>query len=198
MPSEEAFLLEQSRKLYAAWTKFCSRLPENQRQDISKDVPSLKRLRDSVKEASESWQEERKGTKSGRLKDKFSSLCNTIEHHSTLLSVIPTNDKYVCLLTGSFSAIAQVSAIYTMHFCDGIAVQISDSGSKASVNHADIASGVADSLQELAEEMVFWNSVIQEHGHTDDILRCIMELYVVVFEFLTEIFNQWSRSPWRR
>ena len=28
--------------------------------------------------------------------------------------------------------------------------------------------------------------------------RYIMELYTVVFEFLTEIFTQWSKSPWKR
>jgi hypothetical protein len=82
--------------------------------------------------------------------------------------------------------------------CDDVASLISDSVIKASVNHADIASGVAESLQELSENMVFWNSIIQEYGRTDHILRCIMELYVVVFEFLTEIFNQWSRAPWKR
>ena len=66
------------------------------------------------------------------------------------------------------------------------------------MNHVDIASGVAESLQEFSENIVFWNGVIQEHGHTESILRCIMELYVVVFEFLAEIFNQWSRSSRKR
>ena len=114
IPSEETFLLEQSRKLYAAWTKFCSRLPETKRQDMSKDVPSLKTLRNSVKEASESWEEQRKGTVTGRLKNKFSSLCKTMENHRALLSVIPKNDKYVSLLTGSLSAIAQVK--FSFHY----------------------------------------------------------------------------------
>ena len=102
------FLLEQSRKLYAAWTKFCNRLPENRGQSISKDVPSLKQLHESVKRASDSWQEDRKNTKIGRLKDKFSNICRSINDHSALLSMIPSNDKYICLLTGSVSAIAQV------------------------------------------------------------------------------------------
>jgi hypothetical protein len=49
--------------------------------------------------------------KTGRVKQIFSNLCENFNDHKTLLSVIPTNDKYVCLFTGSLAAIAQVSII---------------------------------------------------------------------------------------
>ncbi|KAI4167237.1 MAG: hypothetical protein LQ343_007373 [Gyalolechia ehrenbergii] len=138
VPDEEAVLLSQSRKLYAAWAKFCNQLPEDQRQDNSDNIPSLNHLFQSVDKASKTWQEKREGKASGRLKHIFARLCNDFKDHSKLVSIVPREDKYVCLLTGSLSAIAQ-----TVH-------------------------------------------------------RYIHELYVVVFEFLTEKFTSWSRSSWKR
>lgn len=72
------------------------------------EVPSLRLLYQHVNEASSTWKEHREGTKSGRLKTVFTKLCDTVHSHSKLVSMVPTNDKYVTLLTGSLSAIASV------------------------------------------------------------------------------------------
>ncbi|KAK8850867.1 hypothetical protein PGQ11_013346 [Apiospora arundinis] len=89
--------------------------------------------------------------------------------------MIPTNDKYVTLLTGSLSAIAS-----------------------ACTNHEKLASGVSDSLEELSDDMAYWNDLIGLFPDQGMMQRYIMELYTVVFEFLTEIFTGWSKSPWTR
>ena len=69
---------------------------------------------------------------------------------------------------------------------------------KASMNHQKIASGIADSLEELSQDLAYWNYMITDHGDIEGIHRYILELYVVVFEILTEIFASWSKSSWKR
>lgn len=69
---------------------------------------------------------------------------------------------------------------------------------KASINHTKLASGVADSLEELSQDMTYWNDLIGEYGSEPMMQRFIIELYVIVVEFLTEVFRQWSKSPWKR
>lgn len=173
---EEAVLLDQSRRLYFAWNQFQNSLPKDQRVRLGyHDRPDIKYLLETVSKASATWQIDREKTKSGRLKDKFSNLCETCKNHSTLLSVFPKDDKYVTLLTGSLSAIAQ-----------------------ASINHQNIAEGVVDTLDELSQDIDFWNRQMAEHGNIPELRRYIQELYVVVFEWFTEIFIRWSKSGWKR
>lgn len=173
---DDAVLLEQSRRLYAVWHKFQAALPKDQRQELNpNEKPDIRYLINSVTKAAMTWKEDRDRTKSGRLKQTFSNICNNCRDHSNLLSIVPSNDKYLCLLTGSISAIAQ-----------------------ASVNHQEIASAVAESLEELSQNIQFWNRQMNVHGDVQVMWRYIRELYVVVFEFLTEIFTQWSRSPIKR
>ncbi|KAL8988504.1 MAG: hypothetical protein Q9177_002433 [Variospora cf. flavescens] len=136
---------------------------QRQRQELAGEVPSLQYLFRSVEKAS------------GRLKQVFARLCNNFKDLSTLPSVLPKEDKYVCLVTGSLSAIA-----------------------RASTNHQEIANAVADSLEELGQDMAFWNSLITGYTSLKTLHRYIRDLYVVVFEFLTEIFIKWSKSSWKR
>ena len=108
IPNEETILLEQSRKLYESWDKFRKALPKDQCQDLDEQPPNIRYLFDSVKAASNTWQQDRSGKKSGRLKKIFTDLCNNCNDHSELFSIIPSDDKYICLFTGSLAAIAQV------------------------------------------------------------------------------------------
>ncbi|KAL8707334.1 MAG: hypothetical protein Q9220_007624 [cf. Caloplaca sp. 1 TL-2023] len=200
-PEEEAVLLQQSRKLYAAWQKFCHRLPESQRVDEN-SVPSITTLFRSVEEASQTWQDERKSRRLGKLKQIFTTLCSCFKDHSNLLSIVPTNDKYICLLTGSLSTIASVRRA----FCNGVNlpfISASKFGSfpnldQASTNHQAIADAVADSIDGLGQDIAYWNVLIKGSQDSKAVCRYVRELYVVVFEFLTEIFTNWSRSSWKR
>ncbi|SPJ90367.1 uncharacterized protein FTOL_13248 [Fusarium torulosum] len=176
VPDEEAVLIDQSRRLHAAWSKFRRDLPKDQQVQIEgRDLPDINYLVATVKKASETWQSDREGSKLGKLKSKFHSLCETCQDHSSLLSIIPKDDKYVTLLTGSLSAIAQ-----------------------ATINHQNLAEGVADTLDDLSHDIDFWNRQMREHGNIPSLRKYIQELYVVVFEFFTEIFNKWSKSGWKR
>ncbi|EEA28122.1 hypothetical protein PMAA_029400 [Talaromyces marneffei ATCC 18224] len=168
LQDDHVVLLDQSRRLKS--------LP--QYQDMEVDLsqrPDIKCLIDTVSKAASTWQEDRERSKSGRLKEKFSKLCENCQNHSKLLSVIPSQDKYISLLTGSLSAIAQ-----------------------ASINHKNIAEGVVKGLDELSKDIEFWNRQMEEHGDIKMLRQYIQELYVVVFEAFTDIFTSWSKSSWKR
>ncbi|KAF5692734.1 hypothetical protein FDENT_2609 [Fusarium denticulatum] len=129
----------------------------------------------AVTKASATWLSDREESKLGKLKSKFRGLCETCHDHSSLLAIIPKDDKYVTLLTGSLSAIAQ-----------------------ATINHQNIAEGVADTLDDLCHDIDFWNRQMMEHGNIPSLRQYIQELYVIVFEFFTEVFDKWSKSGWKR
>jgi hypothetical protein len=76
---------------------------------MTNGIPSLRFLFQTVDTASKIWQEDRESKKTGRVKQIFTNLCKNFNDHKALLSVIPSDDKYVCLLSGSLAAIAQVS-----------------------------------------------------------------------------------------
>ncbi|KAI0450703.1 hypothetical protein F5B21DRAFT_528707 [Xylaria acuta] len=167
IPDEEILLQEQSRKLYQAWDNFCKRLPDEERGKACNEMPSIKLLYASVSQAAESWKEKREGSKTGRAKHIFTRLCDTFQPHTNLISVLPTDNTYVTLLTGSLTAIAQ-----------------------ASINHQELADGVSSTLEDLSQGMAYWNELISEYSDTKILHRYIRDLYVVVFEFLTEIFTE--------
>lgn len=175
-PDEDAVLLQQSQRLHAAWSKFRKNLPEEQQIRLGDcDRPDIKFLVATVNKASATWQSDREESKLGKLKSKFRSLCETCNDHSALLAIFPKDEKYVTLLTGSLSAIAQ-----------------------ATINHQKIAEAVADTLDDLSHDIDFWNRQMLEHGKIPALRPYIQELYVVVFEFFTEIFTKWSKSGWKR
>ena len=176
VPDDEAVLFQQSQRLYAAWSKFRGNLPREQQLELGdRDRPDIKFLVATVTKAPASWQSGRDESKLGRLKSKFQGLCKTFSSHSALLSVLPKDDKYITLLAGSLSAIAQ-----------------------ATINNQKIAEGVADTLEDLSHDIDIWNRQMLEHGNIPALRRYIQELYVVVFEFFTEIFTRWSKSSWKR
>lgn len=176
VPDEEAVLFHQSQRLHTAWSKFQRSLPEDQRmQLVDSDRPDINFLMTTVKKASTTWKSDREESKLGKLKSKFQKLCQTCQDHSSLLAILPKDDKYVTLLTGSISAIAQ-----------------------ATINHQNIAEGVADTIDDLNHDIDFWNRQMMEHGNIPALRPYIQELYIVVFEFFTEIFTKWSKSGWKR
>ncbi|KAF5973951.1 hypothetical protein FBULB1_8020 [Fusarium bulbicola] len=130
---EEVVLFEQSRRLYAAWDKFRHDLPKDQQTKLEpNDRPDLNYLLATVAKASESWKLDRDESKLGKLKSKFHSICQSCRENSSLLAIIPKDDKYITLLTGSISLIAQ-----------------------ATINHQKIAEGVADTLDDPSHDINF-------------------------------------------
>jgi DNA repair ATPase RecN len=151
LQDDHVVLLDQSRRLYAAWIKFRKSLSQHQHmEEDSSQRPDIKYLIDTVSKAASTWQEDREESKSGKLKEKFFKLCENCKNHGKLLAVIPSHDKYISLLTGSLSAIAQ-----------------------ASINHKHIAEGVVKGLDELGMDIesgiARWRSTVT--------LRCCVSIF---------------------
>ncbi|RWA13068.1 hypothetical protein EKO27_g2021 [Xylaria grammica] len=172
VPDEEALLREQSRKLYKAWNDFCKRLPREQREKACDEIPSIKLLHASVSQAAESWKDKREGTKIGRTKRIFTRLCETFLSHKNLVSVLPTDNMYVTLITGSLTAIAQ-----------------------ASINHQELAEGVSSTLEDLSDDMNYWNELIREYSDTQILHRMVK---VVVEKPLMRFITSFDEKAFKR
>lgn len=116
VPDEEQLLLEQSGALAHAWEKFNRQLPEDRRDFVRNQPPSLTAVHDAIRKASVTWQSKRSDSRLGKLKKVFANVCESCSDHSDLLAVIPSGDKYVSLVTGSLSAIGKVCFHFHFHF----------------------------------------------------------------------------------
>ena len=72
--------------------------------------PRLKAVVEAVATADSSWKKNRESTKAGRMKTLFSKVAGSLNNHKDLFAILPSGDKYVCLVTGSVSAIVKVSS----------------------------------------------------------------------------------------
>lgn len=66
------------------------------------------------------------------------------------------------------------------------------------MNHDDIAEGISDGLDNLCDDIFFWRRQLIVFQDEPVMQRYSMQLYIVVFEFLVEIFSSWSQSSWDR
>jgi hypothetical protein len=69
---------------------------------------------------------------------------------------------------------------------------------EATINHERLAEGVADGIKQLSDDLVFWNKQLGVHGDNPAMQGYVKDLYVVIFEFLTDVFVEWSSSGWQR
>ncbi|RMY77928.1 hypothetical protein D0862_13469 [Hortaea werneckii] len=69
---------------------------------------------------------------------------------------------------------------------------------KATINHEDIALALSDSLEQLCEDIMHWKEQVLAHPDLAFIQRLVQELYVVVFQYLTNLLVTWSSSGWKR
>ena len=105
---EEAQLAKQSKELADAWVKFQRSLPEDHQEKIPTSPPSIDVLLDAVETARSKRTQALSTTKLGKTKQGFEKVCKSLDNHDSLMAMIPSGDKYICLLTGSLSAIVKV------------------------------------------------------------------------------------------
>lgn len=61
--------------------------------------------------ANEKWGNNREATKTGRMRALFTKSGKNLHKSRELFAMVPSGDKYVSLLAGSFSAMIKVSKI---------------------------------------------------------------------------------------
>ncbi|KAI7553626.1 hypothetical protein KC331_g1101 [Hortaea werneckii] len=98
-----------------------------------------------------------------------------MDDHRIILEVLPDNNKYLSLIIGSVTCIV-----------------------KATINHEAIALALTDSLEQLCEDITHWKDQVLAHPDLPSIQRLVRELYVVVFQYLTDVLATWSSSGWKR
>jgi hypothetical protein len=168
-------LLKCSQALAKAWKTFQQRLPLEQQGILHDAPPKLSTLFNAVKAASNKWEAERDESRWGKTKALFAKLARSADDHSQLLAMVPNNDKYFSLITGSLSAITD-----------------------ATLRHEELAVALSESLEQLCEDIAHWREQVLVHAKVPSMQGYVRELYVLVFEFLTGIFTKWSASGFSR
>ncbi|KAL9115720.1 MAG: hypothetical protein Q9227_000088 [Pyrenula ochraceoflavens] len=70
---------------------------------------------------------------------------------------------------------------------------------KATVNHEDIAEAVSEGLADLCDNIFYWRRHLLKFQNEPLIQRYSIDLYVVIFDFLVDVFTNWSGgSTWDR
>jgi hypothetical protein len=112
MSLEQDQLDQASRRLVQAWQRFAGKLnkklPPGQQIDLSQP-PNFMTLQKAVEDAQRSWKKHREETSMGRFHGALANLTQSFDDYKDLLGIIPADDRYICLLTGTLSALAKVA-----------------------------------------------------------------------------------------
>lgn len=65
-----------------------------------------------VNKVANEWQNKRTASKSGKYMKHFTSFCETLKAHSSLLEILPDGSEYVSLFTGTLKTIINVREQY--------------------------------------------------------------------------------------
>jgi len=88
-----------------AWRKFYESLPNEQSANLEAQRPDLRFLQDVVNAANANL---KKKQKTQSIRQGFHRVCETFGNYENLSGVIPSGDKYICLITGSLGALIKV------------------------------------------------------------------------------------------
>jgi hypothetical protein len=102
---------EQAVKLSHAWKDFRASLSKDEQEQLEGKKPSVEGLISMVNTVANEWQSQGMTSKSGRFMNNFTSFCETLKAHSSLLEILPEGNEYVSLFTGTLKTIINVKAI---------------------------------------------------------------------------------------
>ncbi|EJT73887.1 hypothetical protein GGTG_07741 [Gaeumannomyces tritici R3-111a-1] len=147
-----------------------SPLPRASDNQLAQNPPTVLTLRQAVGEAQTAWAG-KKTAGFGKAKERLESFVSTLHDYSFLFSLIPSDDKYTSLITGTISSIM-------------------------SVNHRKIAEIFAQSLEEIDQDI---RTVRKGHqiSNSREMRYLVMELYVLIFDFLCQAM-EWFQNPRHR
>ncbi|KAL8687494.1 MAG: hypothetical protein Q9218_006350 [Villophora microphyllina] len=161
---EEIILATPTDELAKAYKAFQKCLPKEHEDNVADGPPKIKAVAEAVAIADSAWKKNRECTKAGRMKTLFGKVCGSLNNHKNLFAVLPSGDKYVCLVTGSISAIVK------------------------------IAEGVSKALDDLSDDVEYWRDLLRVYQGHVRMKEYVVRLYVVVFKFLVNIMTKWSKS----
>ncbi|MCJ1306787.1 hypothetical protein MMC25_000430 [Agyrium rufum] len=124
-----------------------------------------------VVEQAESNYKGKDETRHGKAQKHFHSFCKTLEGHSNMLQIIPSQNNYASIFCGTITTIVS-----------------------ASVNHEKIAEGFGKALEEISYHYKKAAGDLQLHN-TAAMRQEIGILYANIFKFLRGALN-WFRKKW--
>ncbi|KAL9607264.1 MAG: hypothetical protein Q9167_007806 [Letrouitia subvulpina] len=166
---DDAILVRPTKDLALAYKKLLKYLPKEHEARVEDGPPRLDVVVEAVSLAQSRWRKSRKDTKTGHTKDLFTKVVKYLHGHRDLFAIVPSSDKYVSLVAGSMSVII-----------------------KATMNHEGITESISDALDEVSDDIAYWNEMLKAKGDYIRIENYISRLYTGVFEFFTTIMIKWS------
>ncbi|KAL8393633.1 hypothetical protein RB595_003389 [Gaeumannomyces hyphopodioides] len=165
-------LHQQCQRLRETWKKFHAHFNLGDVDHLAQNPPTVLTLRQAVSEAQKAW-EGKKTAGFGKAKERLESFVGTLHNYSFLFSLIPSDDKYTSLITGTISSIVKIS-----------------------VNHRKIAEIFAQSLEEIDQDI---RTVKKSHqiSNSREMRYLVVELYVLIFDFLCQAM-EWFQNPRHR
>lgn len=101
-------LHQQCQRLRETWKKFHVHFDLGDVDHLAQNPPTVLTLRQAVSEAQKAWAD-KKTAGFGKAKDRLESFVGTLHDYSFLFSLIPSDDKYTSLITGTISSIVKGS-----------------------------------------------------------------------------------------
>lgn len=168
-----AKLDNEHNQLLISWRRFQENLPLDARLRFQQRPQTLQDVLDVVESAELEWSKKRQGFWE-KTKRSFHRFCKTLDAHSTMLEVLPTQSHYVSLFYGSLQSVI-----------------------KASVNYQKIAEGLSLALVEIndaaatcAKEFELFPSVKMK--------RSIAQLYTLIFCFFGDVMKWYTEKSIKR
>ena len=112
LPEDQQKLEKAGRELAQVWLRFQECVPDGFKSNVADRPPKILDVLKAVDLAQSKWKTSREAGKTGRLRKGFGKLCSSLDDYKALLAVVPSSDKYFCILTGSLSAIVKVRESY--------------------------------------------------------------------------------------
>lgn len=97
---------QAGRRVLLAWLKFQKGLPEQESINLRDKPPTFAVLLAAVEVAQMNLEDKRA---SSTIKARFRKICSSINDYEYLAKPIPSDDKYVSIVTGTVGAMIKVS-----------------------------------------------------------------------------------------
>jgi hypothetical protein len=103
-------VLVEARKLRDKWMEYHDNCSDEDRLDLTTVEPTMEGIVGVVDAALAVWNKKRRKGWRGEAASNFHKFCGTLDSHSNMLGILPKENMYVTIFSGSLTTIIKVSA----------------------------------------------------------------------------------------
>lgn len=107
-PTDREMVESEYNKLMGSFEKLQKKHGTKLKLGKDSALPDLSVILEGATEQQQRLKEKSSSTKVGKAQGKLRSLCRGIRSHSNIAKVLPKDDKYICLFTGSVFTFIEV------------------------------------------------------------------------------------------